>query len=65
MIFLKQEFEILKAFENLNTFNFMYLSKRGDWKNILRQKIYNEENLVENHEKKLEMILNSLKIKKK
>ena len=43
----------------------MYLSKRGDWKNILRQKIYNEENLVENHEKKLEMILNSLKIKKK
>ena len=32
MKFLKQEFEILKVFENLNTFTFMYLSKLGDWK---------------------------------
>ena len=51
MKFLKQEFEILKVFENLNKFNFMYLSKHGDWKNTLRQKLYNEKNLVENHEK--------------
>ena len=47
----KKEFEILRVFENLNTFYFMYLLKHGDSKNILRQKIYNKENLVENHEK--------------
>ena len=36
MKFLKQEFEILKVFENLNKFNFMYLSKR-DKKYIMKK----------------------------
>ena len=41
----------------------MYLSKLGDWKNILRQK--RQRKLSENQEKKLELILNSLRILKK